>query len=133
MKEAGESNLDVLQNIEFGIIQVYRADKSLLDFDVKDAVDALVRHYQAEEEGRTPPARRLGERAQLVFSSVQQMCEWRLGRIPFPGEGDGDLGKAVMPIADLVKCLRKIQKSVPLWSQQGGRQGYLNFVGQYLP
>jgi hypothetical protein len=26
---------------------VYRADKALLDFDVKDAMDALVRHYHA--------------------------------------------------------------------------------------
>ena len=30
MKKFGEKNLDVLQNIEFGIIEVYRADPSLL-------------------------------------------------------------------------------------------------------
>jgi hypothetical protein len=30
MKRFGEKNLDVLQNIEFGIIEVYRADPSLL-------------------------------------------------------------------------------------------------------
>ena len=87
MKEFDETNLDVLQNIEFGIIQVYRADKSLLDFDVKDALDAMVRHYRAEEEQRSPPAMRLGDRAQRVFSSVQAFCEWRLGRAPFPGDG----------------------------------------------
>jgi len=121
----------VLQNIEFGIIQVYRADKSLLDIDVKDAMDALVRHYRAEEEQRTPPAGRLGLRAQLVFSSVQAMCEWRLGRAA--GPGDTGLEESGMPIAELVGCLRKIQKSVSFWSEQGGRQGYLNFVGQYLP
>jgi hypothetical protein len=27
----------------------------------------------------------------------------------------------------------KVQKSVPLWSRQGGRQGYLNFINPYLP
>ena len=31
MSDFGEKNLDVLQNIEFGIIEVYRADPSLLD------------------------------------------------------------------------------------------------------
>jgi hypothetical protein len=54
MKELDEDNLDVLQNIEFGIIQVYRADKSLLDFDVKDALDALVR--QLSGRGRAAQA-----------------------------------------------------------------------------
>jgi hypothetical protein len=51
-----EENLDVLQNIEAGIVEVYRADPSLLDFDVKDAIDALVRHYHSLEEQRAPAA-----------------------------------------------------------------------------
>jgi hypothetical protein len=80
MKEIDEENLDLLQNIEFGIVEVYRADKALLDFDVKDALDALVRHYHAEEEQRRPPVMRLGDRAQRVFSSVEAVYEWRLGR-----------------------------------------------------
>jgi len=130
-EELDEKNLDVLQNIELGIIQVYRAGKSLLDFDVKDALDALVRHYQAEEEQRRPPFKRLGERAQRVFSSVQAFCEWRLGRGPCPG--DGPSPESPKPVAELVACLRKVQKSVPLWSQRGGRQGYLNFIDPYLP
>jgi len=37
-----EDYLDVLPNIEFGIIEVYRADRSLIGFDVKHAIDALV-------------------------------------------------------------------------------------------
>ena len=131
MKKFGENNLDVLQNIEFGIIQVYRADRSLLDVDAKDAIDALVRHYHAEEEQRTPPAMRLGERAQRVFLTVEKMCEWRLGRSAFPGETAEPVSG--MPVSVLVKCLREIQKSIPRWSQQGGRKGYLDFVGQYLP
>jgi len=91
----------------------------------------MVRHYHAEEERRSPPVRRFGNRAQRVFSSVQEMCEWRLGRIAGPGEAEPE--KSGVPIADIVECLRKVQKSVPRWSQRGGRQGYLNFVDQYLP
>jgi hypothetical protein len=59
MKPDTQKNLDVLQNIEFRIIDIYRADPSLLDLDVKDALDALVRHYRAEEERRRPPALQL--------------------------------------------------------------------------
>jgi len=131
MKKFCEKNLDVLQNIEFGIIEVYRADSSLLDVDAKDAIDALVRHYHAEEEQRTPPTMSAGQRAQRVFLSVQRICEWRLGRSPAPGEtAETESG---MPVSDLVKSLREIQKSIPRWSRQGGRKGYLDFVSQYLP
>jgi hypothetical protein len=71
---------DVLQNIEFSIINVYRQDPSLLDYDVRDAVEALIRCYEAERSGRQPPALRLHERAQRVFQAAQTMCEFRLGR-----------------------------------------------------
>jgi len=45
---------DVLQNIELGIMQIYRSDKNLIDVDALDAVEALIRHYVAEENGRRP-------------------------------------------------------------------------------
>ncbi len=86
MKEFRERNLDVLQNLEFGIVAVYRVEPSLLDIDAKDAVEALIRHYHAEEEQRTPPKMMLAERPERVFRSVQPFCEWRLGRSAFPGE-----------------------------------------------
>ena len=108
--EFGERNLDVLQKIEFAIVKVYRADGALLDIDVKNAIDALIRHYHAQEETRTPTALRLGDRARRVFESVQTICEWRLGRAPFPGETATDPG---IPVGDLVAGLREIHKSPP--------------------
>ncbi len=131
MKKFGEKNLDVLQNIEFAIIEVYRSDPSLLDIDAKDAIDALIRYYHAEEEQRTPPNVKLGDRSQRVFQSVQGICEWRVGRSTFPG-GTAKV-EAGMPVSELVKSLCEIQKSIPRLSRQGGRKGYLEFVRQYLP
>jgi hypothetical protein len=127
MTSFDEKNLDVLQNIEFGIILVYRDHPSLLDMDVKDAIDTLVRHYHAEEEQRRPPAPGLSDLAQRVFVSVRSMCEWRLGRSTGPATPPSPI-----PISELVEALRKIQKSIRRWSSVGGRQGYLNFVKQYL-
>jgi hypothetical protein len=131
MKEFREMHLDVLQNIEFGIVAVYRVEPSLLDIDAKDAVEALIRHYHAEEEQRMPPKMMLAERAERVFRSVQPFCEWRLGRSTFPGETAVEASG--MPVSDLVKCLREIQKSISFWSRQGGRKAYLDFVVQYMP
>jgi hypothetical protein len=130
MKNFGEKNLDLLQNIEFSIIEVYRADRTLLDYDVKDALDALVRYYHYLEDNRTPSLPKLADRAQGVFVSVHETCEWRLGRA-LPSEGE-ELVEPI-PVSELVSALRQVQKSVPRWSKQGGRQGYLDFVSQYLP
>ena len=130
MKNLEERYTDVLQNMEFAIIEVYRADQSLLDVDAKDAIDALIRHYHAEEEQRTPPALPLAERAQRVFQSVLRICEWRLGRASF---SPGMPLEAGIQVSEVIACLRRIQKSIPRWSKQGGRKGYLDFVGEFLP
>ena len=66
MKKSVRDNLDVLQNIGMGIVTAYRADRSLLDADAQDAIDALIRPDRAEEGQRTPPIRTLGERAKRM-------------------------------------------------------------------
>jgi hypothetical protein len=43
---------DVLQNIEFGIIQVYREHPQMTDYHALSAVEALLHVYHAESQGR---------------------------------------------------------------------------------
>ena len=69
----------MLQNIEFAIVQSAHSETSLIALDVLDAMEALVRHYGAEENGRRTPDHCLAEKPERVFSAVKQMCEWRLG------------------------------------------------------
>jgi hypothetical protein len=126
-----EEHLDVLQNIEFGIMQIYRAEKDLIDADALDAVDALVRHYVAEENGRQASEHRLTGKPVRVFLSVKEMCEWRLGRQNLAADsGYGPTPPITVP--ELVRCLRRIQKSIRRWTEVGGRTGYLEFVSQYV-
>jgi len=40
--------LDVLQNIEFAIVSVYRKESDLSDYEVMDALDALINLYRAQ-------------------------------------------------------------------------------------
>jgi len=126
--------LDVLQNIEFGIIRVFRADRSLLDLDAKDAVAALIRHYRAEEEHRSPPDVRLGAQAQRIFDSLLPICEWRMGRQGHSVPAElGASPAAPNTLDDISTCLRRIQKSIDFWNKRNGRQGYLSFVAAYVP
>lgn len=123
-------HMDVLQNIEFAIVEAYRADAALHDLDVLDAVEALVRHYHAEEEQRQPPTANLADRSRRVFISAQKMCEWRLGRSPLSAHAG--MPGTVIAVPEMVECLRRIRKSVRRWNRDGGRQGYLEFVSQYV-
>lgn len=128
-KSFEEQHLDVLQNIEFVIVDFSREHPELLDYDVEDALDAVIAAYTAELRGRTVRERQLPGLRQPLAEEVRGVCEWLLGR-PAPEEephpaGPRDLG-------EIVACLNKISKSVRRWTREGGRQGYLNFVRRYV-
>lgn len=127
---------DVLQNIEAGIMLVYRGHPKMTDWQVRAAVEALIRRYQAEAKGRqaTPPS--LDSLAQEVYDSVEGMCEWRLGReMPFSDKEGEPMEFPVEPITlhELIACLKRVRKSINFWTREGGRQGYLTFVSQFIP
>ncbi len=54
MANIEEEYEDVLQNIEFAIISVYREHSELLDYEVEKALNALMVAYQAEQQQRAP-------------------------------------------------------------------------------
>ena len=122
---------DVLQNIEWAIVSEFRKDSSILDLDARDAVGALVRQYEAEVESRGAPHTPLSDRAGRIFESARAVCEWRLGRAPeslqLPRATAAPLGAT-----DLVRCLKRIRKSIDRWNRECGRQGYLSFVAEYV-
>lgn len=133
MTDFEDQYLDVLQNIEFAIVRVYHQDPELLDFDVERALNALISAYTAEQRGRTPPPPRLNERSQEVFDSVKAMAELRLGRDALVAEMGEELSLgASISEAELIACLKRIRKSVQRWTKEGGRQGYLVFVQQFI-
>ena len=66
-----DTHLDVLQNIEFAIVSVYRKQRGLRDLDVMRALDALVDVYRAEARGYTPKDISLSEPEYTVFQCVK--------------------------------------------------------------
>ena len=123
--------LDVLQNLEWAIVNEFRQDRSILDLDARDAANALVRRYEAEAESRIATGAPLSERAERIFEAVRSMCEWRLGLGPAPDQSPSDLDPTVT-VAELVLCLKRIRKSIDRWNKRNGRQGYLEFVAEYV-
>jgi hypothetical protein len=124
---------DVLQNLEFGIVQVYRQNRSLLDADVSDALEALIHLYRSEQGNRSPRRFRFDQRTQDVFDSVKALCDFRLGRTDLTNpQGQHVPDVPPLSIDELVACLKRIEKSVRRWTKQNGRQGYLNFVEQFI-
>ena len=123
--------LDVLQNLEWAIVNEFRQDRSILDLDARDAANALVRRYEAESESRSATGAPLSDRAGRIFEAVRRICEWRLGRAPAP---DGRTAESDTPltVAELVRCLKRIRKSIDYWTKRNGRQGYLDFVSEYV-
>lgn len=126
--------LDVLQNIEFAIVSVYRKRPELVDYDVDVVLAALVKRYQAEQRQREKPALRLTELRQEVYDAVEAMCEWRLGRTAFtePKSGQSISNPSPLKVDEILACLKRIRTSVRRWTKQGGRQGYLMFIDEFV-
>ncbi len=126
---------DVLQNIESGIMRVYRKNLNLTDYDVMEALEALRRHYIREARKQEPATFNLAERAREIFDEVQTMCEIRLGRgeMTTAEGGPFDMSELAITVNEIIDCLKRIERSVQRWNKSGGRQGYLKFVAEFIP
>lgn len=126
---------DVLQNIEFGIVQVYHNHPEMTDWEALAAIEALLGTYRAEARSRQASPPSLNPLAEEVYDLVETMCEWRLGReTPFTRKDGGPVEFPVEPITldELMACLKRVRKSINRWRRQGDRQGYLTFVSQFI-
>ena len=129
-----ESHPDTLQNIEAAIVRAYEGEETLLDLDVIDALDALIRRYAAELQERLPPKPGLAGKAFNVYSLTERICEWRLGRALLGDEEDtsGVAPPQSLRTDEIVACLKQVRKSARFWNETAGRQGYLDYVRQFV-
>ncbi len=134
MAKIEEEYDDVLQNIEFAILSVYREHSELLDYEVEKALNALMVAYQAEQQQRAPSPVAFTPLGQQVYARVRSMCEWRLGRKELPvAESSAERSQpSPLSLDEVVACLKRIRKSVQKWTQREGRQGYLRFVDEFI-
>ena len=127
-----EEYADVLQNIEAGIVTVYRQYPDLSDHEAVRALEPLLRRYKAEKTGRVPEKISLSEREQYISNNVLNMCEWRLGRASVLGAGAGEKITKPLNVDEVILCLKRVLKSVEKLNKLNGWQGYLKFVSNYV-
>jgi hypothetical protein len=124
---------DYLQNLEFVIIQNYRENADLIDAEVALALDALVYRYGAQMQGKSVAGRPVRGIAKQVMTDLEGICEWRMGRSPSPlMDEQGEAIAVSLPLQVTIDCLKRLQSSVKFWTQKNGRQGYLNFVSDFV-
>ncbi len=126
---------DILQNLEAGIMQVYREHPELSNWEALNAIEALIRLYNAEIKEYEPQPPHLDPLSQEVFESVKMMSEWRLGRTSFKDLDGQPIEQQPEPITleEMIDCLKRIRKSINFWTEKAGRKGYLRFVERFFP
>jgi hypothetical protein len=108
-------------------------DPSLLDLHVIDALDAARRWFAAEQEGRTFRPRLTDPRAEELFTGLRAAGEFLLGRPTEEIEVRLEERPDPIGLDALVYGFRRLEKSAKLWTNEGGRRGYLSYIGQFLP
>ncbi len=129
--QADDPNLDILQNIESVVVQIWREHPEMTDYVALRAYDFAFQHYRSEARGHTPKPSGLSGLDGQTFEAVRGICEFRLGRNQQVTPGKVAIEPA--PLEVIVDCLRKLQRSVEFNTKQGGRKGYLTFIDRFLP
>jgi hypothetical protein len=129
-----DKHLDVLQNIEFAIMQVYQEKPDLIDIEVLNAIESLSHLYTAEAQGKSGTVRPLKGTTAEVANQIKAVCEMRLRRVSIGDQAEQISEEEMAPktLTDIVDCLKRIQSSIKFWTKKSGRQGYLNFVRQFF-
>ncbi|MDX1606471.1 MAG: hypothetical protein R3202_09780 [Candidatus Competibacterales bacterium] len=125
-----EQYIDVLQNLEAGILMIFSQTNKLTDREVLAAIERLIATYEAEKRNRDripmPPPGRAGR----VYEHCRRLCEWRLGHRYLDDDPTAEpaLPAYQLSIPELIACLKRLRKSIRFWHKQSGRQGYLQYI-----
>ena len=132
---------DIIQNLEESIVMCYLSHPDLIDAEVETAMDWLVKLYSAQAQGKTSSYQEPTGVSAEVANSVQQMCEWRLGREKLAVEDEAgqiiklgiqDLELEKLELKQIVICLKRIQSSIKLWANKTETQGYFHEIAQFM-
>ena len=130
-----EEFVDVLYGVESSIVAAFQDHPKADDRDVQAAITSLVKGYEREKMNRRGFAPRPSGVAGHIYDRCRQTCEWYLGRDPVDNEHSGSNKEQTsdnLSLVDLLRCLKRLRKSVRLWHAQGGRRGYLSYVQEFI-
>lgn len=124
--EFEDKYLDVLQNIEWGLLQLVPDRPELCDHDMLRIIEQAVSYYKILERGHQVTSQgALDGIHKRIFENILSLCDWRVGRTVPPNEM---LACSPITLKELVLCLKRIEKSIKFWTRIGGRKGYITFA-----
>jgi hypothetical protein len=124
--EFEDKYLDVLQNIEWGLLQLVPERPELCDHDMLRIIEQAVSYYKTLERGHQITSQgTLDGIHKKIFGNILSLCDWRVGRTVPPKEM---LACSPITLKELVLCLKRIEKSIKFWTRMGGRKGYITFA-----
>ena len=121
--EFTEEYLEVLQDLESPAMWLYQQYPGLLDDQVLEAYDALIKTYTRKARGKEPKPVALDSLELRLYEAVEAIAEEWVTACPETGPEEPPL-----TIHELLNCLKRLRKSVRTWSAEEGPQGYLWFI-----
>lgn len=110
-----------LMAIEQSIVSENKLNNELADSQVERALDTVIRHYNFKIKGKAPLGHHLTGFDLAVYDAIFLASDKLLKDTPNEFKE-----------AELLLCLKYINKSVQRWNKQLGHKGYLTFIGNFL-
>ncbi len=115
-----EKYLDVLQNIEFGLKQVYENNADASDSDIIISLPkAIISIKQKNGFAKNQDASPKNQTEKDVIDYISEIAEARIGKINN------------LTLKEYIKCINKVEKSVKRHNAYG-RRGYYEFIKNYV-
>jgi hypothetical protein len=102
----------------------------MTNYTVMRDYDTAIAEYSALARQQIAKPTNLTGLDATLFKAVRESCEWRIGHAASP---DSDEKITPLPVEDLVACLKKLRKSVDFWTRERSRNGYLEYIQDFLP
>lgn len=124
---------ELLYSMERTIYDVYSSHKSLIDLEVIIIFDCLIQDYRKLEMGsEAPKVHHFAEPMHSLYSSLRFLCNTLLEKCTMVFERSEQSETKPLDISEVIGCLMKLRSSARVWNKLNGRQGYLEFIGNYL-
>ena len=127
--------IDVLQNIEFALVETYKKYEAMTDYDAEKAITTLIKTYQTgnHEHEDLPPILRTEEQKH-AYTFAKSMCDMRLsGDFSFEKNNKPvSLEMEPLEIDEIIACLKRVRKSIKMWNKKLGQRGYFHFVREFV-
>lgn len=122
LKDFEDQYIDVLQNIEWGLLSLVVDHPDLCDHDLLRIIEYTLTYYKSVQRGTSSITQNTFTGIHReIFEQVLSICDFRLKPAK---ENHIDS----ITTEELLLCLKRIEKSIKFWTKEGGRKGYINFV-----